>query len=317
MRETQPIGIATNMRVAGVDLGSNMFRCVIADFDKSMRIHVLEKKAEVVAVAEGLWESNEISESALLRATDSIDRIRDTINCYDVCRVRAVATGAFRRATNRQAAIDRLSARLCAPIEVIHSEHEARLASLGVQSGGEENATFGVLDVGGVSTEFIVVDGSARRARSIDIGVITLTERGNHDHRDPSARQRFFERTAFDELAEFETIRAPAGLRVHAVGGAAVAVIAHRDGVPYCSFVGGESVLRRSELERLFHDFQSADPTERAERIGISRAHGNLIPAGFAILDAAMRRLNVETVIPSGRGVSEGLALETLLELMR
>lgn len=317
MREMRPIGSEKKVRVAGVDLGSNMFRCVLAELDNSMRIHVLEKRSEVVAVAEGLWESGEISESALRRAAESIDRIRESIDRYDVSSVRAVATGAFRRATNQQAVIERLSARLRAPIAVIHSDHEARLASLGVQSGGEVDQTFGVLDVGGVSTEFIVVDGPTRRARSIDIGVITLTERGAGKHLDPAERQSFFERTAFDELAEFESFDVPAGLRVHAVGGAAVAVIAHRDGVPYCSFVGGESVLRRSELERLFADFRAADPTARAERIGISRDHGNLIPAGFAILDAAMRRLTVETVIPSGRGVSEGLALETLLEMMR
>jgi exopolyphosphatase/pppGpp-phosphohydrolase len=61
----------------------------------------------------------------------------------------------------------------------------------------------------------------------------------------------------------------------------------------------------------LFLDYSKAPPDERAARIGVSQAHGNLIPAGYAILSTAMTILGVDAVVPSGRGVAEGLLFET------
>ncbi|MBI4880379.1 MAG: Ppx/GppA family phosphatase, partial [Planctomycetes bacterium] len=46
--------------------------------------------------------------------------------------------------------------------------------------------------------------------------------------------------------------------------------------------------------------------------LGVTREHADLVPAGYAILDAALATLGLSSVIPTSRGVAEGLLDEML-----
>jgi exopolyphosphatase/guanosine-5'-triphosphate,3'-diphosphate pyrophosphatase len=299
---------------AALDLGSNMFRLVVGSSDKPRGVRVLRKVAEVVTVAEGLFASGALQSVPLERAARTLERFREVLAALPIVRTCAVATGAFRSARNGFSAAQSLAAILGAEVAIIDGDREAELAVRGVRSAASEAGRIGLVDVGGVSTELLLEGKGGAIRRSVDVGVVTLTERIPESVQSQDARDEYLRNEATAALHSFGEHRGIAVDRFYAVGGAAVAMAAHRDGLPYVTFSGdGSARLRRTELDELYRDYAAADPRTRAARIGISERHGNLIPAGYAILTSAMDRLAIESVVPSGRGVAEGL-LATLCE---
>src|SRR5918999_5360269 len=96
----------------------------------------------------------------------------------DVMGVRAVATSAVRDASNQAEFIERASAALGAPVEIISGPEEARLIHLGVQARWPHpNETILVIDVGGGSAEFIVGEkGDLKEGVSRPLGAVRLKE---------------------------------------------------------------------------------------------------------------------------------------------
>src|SRR5207245_5712242 len=86
---------------------------------------------------------------------------------------------AVRDAQNRDECLGRVKREVGFEVELISGEEEARRTMLGIRSGLPESVSSILgLDIGGGSTEFILDrPGVASLVRSIDIGVVRLTER--------------------------------------------------------------------------------------------------------------------------------------------
>ncbi len=292
--------IETGKYSAGaLDLGSNMFRLVLGRRRKPGSPLDYQKEVEVCRVAEGLARSGILEEAPLARAEAALRRFRGVAERSGATRLAAVATGAFRQARNRAAATQRLAEALGSPVEVIEGTREAELTLRGIRTALGTRDPITVIDVGGASTEVIIECEGERRTRSFDIGVVTLTERCSSSFLREQAEQTFLGLGA---------ALGAAPCAAFASGGAAVALAAHRAGARYLTYAGGkEHPLSRAELAAIFADFDARDPDERAAALGVSREHGDLVPAGFAILDAALAALGLASVIPTSRGVAEGL----------
>lgn len=301
------------VRAAGVDVGSNMLRLVTGTLNPQGVPAIEGKWVRVTRVAEGLSVSGRLEEGPIERTGRALDAFARTIAEAGIERVHAVATGAFRLAENRDEVVPRLARRLGAPIEVVSGEREAALALRGIEGAlllaGVEGP-FAVLDIGGTSTEVATAGGAC----SIPMGVVRLTE----------------------ACAVAAPARAEAWLRAHAeeavrslvlppaaedgrpavwfvAGGAAVALAARRAGEEYLSFHGdGVPPLDRDALAAEYAAFSAEDRAVRAARLGITIEHADLVPAGWALLDAALRRFAVREIRPTGRGVAEGLVVEGL-----
>ncbi len=299
---------------AALDLGSNMFRMVVGRVSNLGAVEVLEKVSSVVSLARGMGTGGRIRDDAIERAEAVIRRFRSALDARRIQRVRAVGTGAFRAASNRAVVLERLESALGAGIEVISGEREAGLALDGVRSEAGGDGELALLDIGGVSTEVVVVTSRATSVVTAECGVITLSdwvEAGGASR----GGVEVMKRRAAELLRPLSALPEIGAMRCFAAGGAAVALVAHRDGLPYCEYVGdGTVALDRAELDRLFEDYSRAPAADRASRIGVSEEHGNLIPAGYAILAVAMDALRLSRIVPTGRGVAEGLLRATVKE---
>jgi exopolyphosphatase/guanosine-5'-triphosphate,3'-diphosphate pyrophosphatase len=113
------------------------------------------------------------------RVLDTLKEWRAVIDRYQVDGETAVATSAVRDAANRDAFLARIKQTTGFDVEVISGEEEARRTLLGLRSDlpPDIHDILGV-DIGGGSTEFILdrCDGPPL-VRSIDVGVVRLTER--------------------------------------------------------------------------------------------------------------------------------------------
>ncbi|MGE0312081.1 MAG: exopolyphosphatase [Lautropia sp.] len=175
-----PSGATARPLIAAVDLGSNSFRLLIAEVEANSAGHhlrLLDQIKESVRLGAGLDQRRELGESAQQRAIEALARLAERIRHFDPANVRAVATNTFRVARNAQAFLERASAALGFPIEVIAGREEARLIYVGASHAlpvdGRRRL---VVDIGGGSTECIIgVDHEPLRRESLDIGCVSVT----------------------------------------------------------------------------------------------------------------------------------------------
>lgn len=287
-----------------------MVRCSVGRRGVGGGVELLGRFVAVTRLADGLGARGSLSEASIERTAAALTDHAARARADGAASIDVVATGALRLASNGEAARVELERRSGLSIRTIDGQTEARLALAGVRTHVGEHARLALIDVGGSSTEFIVASEQRVDAVSLNIGVITLSEWVAATH-DANARL-----TALRERAarEVDAVRFPElvdGLPCFATGGAAVALAAFRRGAGYVDFQPTvDDALDRSDLAPIFERFASAAPDERARALRISPEHCDLVPAGFAILSAVLARAAVPRILPTMRGVAEGLLLE-------
>lgn len=309
METRSPVEDSGRLRAA-LDLGSNMFRLVIGRGPRP-EFQIVEKAVEIVSIGREVDSRRMISPAARDRAQACLERFRHRLEQRGVGEVSAVATAAFRQATNGQATADELATALGCSIDVIDAEREADLAFRGATAGAELSDEAAILDIGGASTEYVARRADSRFSISIDVGVISLHERVPQELSLEERTQRL-ERASREALTPLRNAPRASGT-CHALGGAAVALAAFRAGRTYEDMLGGPAdSFTRPELARIHREFMTMPLAERARRIGVSEAHAELVFAGYWILEVAMEYVGCEQIAPTGRGVAEGLLGEML-----
>ena len=330
--------------LAAIDLGTNNCRLLVAR-PHDGGFQVIDSFSRAVRLGEGVEDSGALCETAIERAIGALRVCADKIRRHGVRRMRAVATEACRRATNRNAFIERVRAQTGLRMDIITAEEEARLAVAGCAPLLDTQAErLLVIDIGGGSTELIMLDLSGTpphlrgrllkalaparrgvleadaRARaagahildwmSAPLGVATLHDR--HAHR-------------VDARARYEAMRADFAETVARF----VPASQHGDAPPLqiigasgtvTTIAGAYLGLRRYDRNRVDGMWLPADGARRviADLIGLDdearRSHPGigadrslLIVAGAAILATVMDLWPAERLRVADRGLREGL----------
>jgi len=190
-----------------------------------------------------------------------------------------IATSALRRAENADEFANKAQAIAGTSLETISGDEEARCSYDGAVSGLPPEESYGVLDVGGGSTEYA----DAHKDVSCEIGAVRLTERfnglqerGAADELEPA---RAHVRAALRPLQDFD--RAD---RLVAVGGSATTA---------CAVIAGErseaayAPLSRAALAQLIDLLASLPLEKRKELPGMIAQRADILLAGAIILDEA------------------------------
>jgi exopolyphosphatase/guanosine-5'-triphosphate,3'-diphosphate pyrophosphatase len=164
------------VRVAGVDIGTNTARLLVSDVIGNAIIDVA-RRSEVVGLGRGLDETGRISEEALRVLDETLTEFADVVAVTGPDLIRVVATSASRDAENSDAVSDIVHGAFGAPPHIITGHDEAGLSFAGARWGSDESGPYLVIDPGGGSTEFVFGLDAPEYAVSIDIGSIRLTDR--------------------------------------------------------------------------------------------------------------------------------------------
>ena len=141
---------------AAIDLGSNSFHMIVANYVDGRAI-VVDRLKEMVRLAGGLDENNNLSEEAMDRALLCLEKFGQRIKTIPLQNVRAVGTNTLRQARNGREFLRRANLALGHRIEIISGREEARLIYLGVANTMFNETDYRlVIDIGGGSTEFII-----------------------------------------------------------------------------------------------------------------------------------------------------------------
>ena len=173
---------------AGLDLGSNSFRCELARVEGE-HYQLLDYQREPVRLGAGLDAQRRLTDEALGTAWACLSRFAPLIRDLPPSRVRVVATQTLREAVNSEVFLARAQAILGVPVDIIGGLEEARLIYLGVnhlQPCAQQRL---VVDIGGRSTELVLGEGpTVRASQSLALGSVSVTQQHFGDGQLSAAR---------------------------------------------------------------------------------------------------------------------------------
>lgn len=171
--------MATALRVAAVDCGTNSIRLLISELGPDGTPTEISRRNTIVRLGQGVDETGRLNPEAIERTRRALATYVDEMLRHKVARVRMVATSATRDASNREdffAMTRELLGRVTpgAKAEVISGDEEAALSFAGATADIDPaRGPFCVIDLGGGSTEFV----TPQSAISTQMGCVRLTER--------------------------------------------------------------------------------------------------------------------------------------------
>ncbi|MCH3878089.1 Ppx/GppA phosphatase family protein [Campylobacter jejuni] len=158
----------------GIDLGSNTLRAVQMD----EKLNKLKEYEFVIGAAKNLNQSGGISKEAIQRLKNTLSILAKE---QDLSKARAVATAAFRKASNTNEIFAHLKEEFGIDFKLIDAKSEAKISVLGMQSGLRRLKIWGEFaycDLGGASCEL-----SFRKSfKSFDFGIISFYEKNCHSY---------------------------------------------------------------------------------------------------------------------------------------
>lgn len=302
------------MRLAGVDIGTLTCRLLIANVTPGRRLTVLHAERRITRLGEGLQRSGTLIPAAVSRVIETLRDWRMVLDTHHLDGEVAVATSAVRDAKNRDEFLAQAKRETGFEVEVISGEEEARRTMLGIRAGLPPGISGVVgLDIGGGSTEFILDrPGSASLVRSIDIGVIRLTERMLR-HDPPTERELQAAREAIKK--ETEQVRWLLGDLSGAtfVGTAGtittLAAMAQRLPVYESARIHNYS-LKLATVQKLEQELLSRTKAQRRGMPGLEVGREDVIVAGTLILRTVMDSLGYRDCLVSDLGLREGILID-------
>jgi exopolyphosphatase/guanosine-5'-triphosphate,3'-diphosphate pyrophosphatase len=144
-----------------IDLGTNTFQLLIADWDKSSsKIQIIENTSFAVSLGKGAMDSGLIQEEAKQRAWKALDYFFRLIQSHQISHssIVAIGTSIIRNAKNGQEFLDEISKRYEIKTLKIDGQKEADYIFTGVRESMPNpwSETSLIMDIGGGSTEFIL-----------------------------------------------------------------------------------------------------------------------------------------------------------------
>ena len=304
----------TSKRLAGIDIGTLTCRLLIADLPADHRLNELCSERRILRLGEGVDQSKRLKHEAVDRVIHCLKDWRATIESYRVHAHVAVATSAVRDAANKQEFLNRVRSEAGFEVEILSGDEEARRTMLGIHSGLPEDITDVLaLDIGGGSTEFILaLQGQPPVVRSIDIGVVRLSERLLHH--DPPTRQEIAEARAWIQRETTVVLAAMpqrAGLTFVGTAGTITSLAAMALQLPVYNAARIHNYrLALNTITDLEKDLLSRSKAARIGMPGLERNREDVIAAGAIILRTVMDMLGERECLVSDRGLREGVLIE-------
>ena len=307
------------MKIAVVDLGTNTCRLFLAGVTEGC-VQQAERLTTVVRLGQGVDRTGGLREDAVARTHACISGYAPRIEAYNPERRLLIATSVLRDARDGRQFLVALKHDFGLPWRVLSGREEGTLAFRGgtswlVAAGAAPAAPAPLLlvDIGGGSTEFAV--GAAGEppsfVRSLDVGVVRLTER--FLHHDPPEAAEVAALTGHVAAAIADAV--PAELRAAVRGAVGVAgtyttLVANKLGMTeYDGRLVQGHVLSLPDIDAAVSRFAALTSAERGRLPGIQPGREDVILAGALIAREACGAFGLDAVRVSEADLLEGAAL--------
>lgn len=285
---------------ASVDLGSNSVHMLVAVI-AGHRVQPLVDESVFLGLGAAVAERGYLGRAARAELTATLVRYADAARRLGATDVTFVGTEPIRRAADAGSIVHEVTLATGEPIHVLAHEEEALLTIIGVTEGMPVTRETLVVDIGGGSSEFCVVDPShPPRAAGLRLGSARLTDRfAQHDPPLPSEIDAML-RAAIAAVREAPTA-IPA--EIVAVGGTASNLLKV---LPAAAL---DRTLTRDRIDEALAILATEPAAVASERHLVKPIRARILPAGAAILGAILDHYGLDRLRVSDAGVREGAVL--------
>jgi exopolyphosphatase/guanosine-5'-triphosphate,3'-diphosphate pyrophosphatase len=289
-----PVSVA-----AGVDIGSNSVHLLVAGV-RGQRLEALADESAFLGLGAAVDATRHLGSETRAALVAALSAFVERARLFGAESITFVATDPFRRAEDAAEAVAEIRDVTGIPVEILSSEDEALLALLGVNGGRPVIRETLIVDVGGGSSELLLVGPSGDPiAAGLPLGAARLSRqlvRGDP----PDAAEIAALLEACRQALELAPDGAP--VEIVAVGGTASNLL--RIGPPL-----PEPLLTRKRMESALMLLTEAPAELISSWHGVKASRARVLPAGAAIVLAVTERYGADAVRVSHSGLREGLLL--------
>jgi exopolyphosphatase/guanosine-5'-triphosphate,3'-diphosphate pyrophosphatase len=304
------------MRLGVLDVGSNTVHLLVVDAHRGGHPWPAHSEKTVLRLAEEVGPGGRVSPASVEALVTAVAGAREAAQRLEVDDFLAFATSAVRDATNGLEVLDRVRSETGVDLQVLSGEDEARTTFLAVRRWfGWSAGRLLVVDIGGGSLELAAgMDEEPELALSLPLGAGRLT-RSHLDDGDPPTAE------AIENLVSYvDSALEPAVAKLSGVGwdrpvatsktlrslGRLAGAAPGRAG----AWVPRE--LRRTGLRQVLGFIRHIPAAALADMDGVSSGRAHQLLAGGVVAEAAMRRLDIESLDQCPWALREGVILRRL-----
>ena len=301
------------MRVAAIDCGTNSIRLLVLSGSRKAPVELV-REVRLARLGQGVDATGEFHPDALARTFAVCEEYARIVRDHGAEKVRFVATSAARDVSNRRLLVDGVRECLGVEVDVIPGQEEARLSSMGALCALDVASPTLVVDIGGGSTELVLVDGAGTILQSVSLNVGAVRLRERFLHTDPPTPGEQEEARAFvGGLLDGSGIDFAAVADAVGVAGTITSVGARVLGLESYSRAAVHGlVLGRGDVDAVTEHWLTTpvglieqEPCMQPRRAGV-------IGAGALILDETIARIPGEKIRISETDILDAIALGLL-----
>jgi exopolyphosphatase/guanosine-5'-triphosphate,3'-diphosphate pyrophosphatase len=305
--------------LASIEIGTNSIRMLIAQIDGTGgALRPMLRKRSLTRLGEGfgMQATDNLTPKAMAKSMEVLKGFLSLALQQGVSSPLVVATGVVRRATNRDIFVDLIARNLKTAVTIISGQREADLTWKGVTSCLKEaGAADAIFDLGGGSTEVILSHAKGRKALSMDMGSVTLTDA--YLASDPPTDGEIRCLNGYIEK-EFESFLEPwkAALRrrpfIVGTGGTVVTLAAVLHGIEVGEFsdtINGQ-VIQVEAIRSLFETMKDMPATDRLKLKGLEPGREDIILAGALLVAKIMEHFHADELTASYSDILEGILVD-------
>ena len=284
---------------ASVDLGSNSVHLLVAQVTGHRLVSLVDESV-FLGLGTAVVRRGHLGRVARAELVATLVRYADVARGLGASDITFLGTEPIRRAADTPSLVHEVALASGVPLHVLSHEEEAFLTIIGVTEGMPVLHETLVVDIGGGSSEFAVVDARrAPRAVGMQLGSSRLTDQLVAT--DPPTPAEI---TALWHAALQGVLRAPEArpAEIIAVGGTASTLLK----VIPAAF---DRMLTRDRIAEAVATLVTEPAAAAALRHRMKPIRARLLPAGGAILGAILARYGADRIRVSDAGLREGAIL--------
>ena len=301
------------MRVAAIDCGTNSIRLLVLSGSRKAPVELV-REVRLARLGQGVDATGEFHPDALARTFAVCEEYARIIREHGAEKVRFVATSAARDVSNRRLLVDGVRERLGVEVDVIPGQEEARLSSMGARCALDVASPTLVVDIGGGSTELVLVDGAGTilHSVSLNVGAVRLRERFLHTD-PPTPGEQKNARGFVGELLDGSGIDFAAVAGAVGVAGTVTSVGARVLGLEsYSREAVHGLVLGRGDVDAVTEHWLTTPVGLIEQEPCMQPLRAGVIGAGALILDETISRIPGKKIRISETDILDAIALGLL-----
>ena len=294
-------------RIGIIDLGSNTFHLLIVETTGDKPFKTLYKERCFVGLAEDGIEH--LSARAMDKGMAALAKFKSILEDHNVSQFKVTGTAALRSAKNKDVFVEAVQNNHGIEIEIIDGQREAELIFKGVSLLYPMCGNHLIMDIGGGSVEFIVVqNGQKIWSKSSNIGVGVLHNKFHHT--EPIAKEEISELKTFlnEELRDLKTMVDNMNIEtLVGASGSFEVVETMNDKAIAANTISDVSL---ADYKKVSSKIIGASLEERSEMDGLPLSRVKLIVVAMVLIDFVIDVINPSKIMISPYALKEGLLSE-------